>query len=452
MSELDEMNAVPDGSAILDEAETFLRRFVAFPSEHAGTAVTLWAAHAHVVNTFRTSPRLALLSAEPDSGKTRVLEVLEVLTPDPQLLLNISTAAMFRLVDADQPTILLDEVDSIFTHKGKDDDNADLRAVINNGYRKGGQVPRCVGTKNELKRFLVYAALAMAGLGDLPDTLMRRSVVVRMRRAAPHEHVEDFDYDEHADSGWELRTRLADWLAATHLERKPAMPSGVRGRFAECWRPLIAIADAAGGDWPKRAREASAAFVHAPTAGREVSLGVRLLDDIHAAFGSDEKLSTQVLLNRLRALEESPWDDLKGKPLDANRLARMLAQYQTADGEPITSKTIRVEDRTPKGYRREDFHDAWQRYVESESPPAQPQHPQQGEHPSAQGGDGVAPADAQPPRGNTADTLTEAVPSDVAPVAPVAAAREETECCKGGPLVNWCDLCTQSPNYWKDTA
>jgi hypothetical protein len=130
---------------------------------------------------------LALLSPEPGSGKTRTLEVLEDLVPAPMHVLSASTAAIFRTIEVEQPTLLLDEVDAIFGRRGKDDNNEDLRALLNAGHRIGATIPRCVGPSHEVRRFPVYAAVALAGLGDLPDTLMTRSVVIRMRRRAPGE-------------------------------------------------------------------------------------------------------------------------------------------------------------------------------------------------------------------------------------------------------------------------
>lgn len=187
------MEVVESGAELLVEVAEALRRFVAFPSPAALTAVTLWAAHAHAVEESESSPRLALLSPEPGSGKTRCLEVLELLVPQPLHALSASPAATFRTIEAERPTLLLDEVDAIFGHAHKDDENAALRALLNAGHRRGATIPRCVGPSHDVRRFPVYAAVALAGLGDLPDTLMSRSVIVRMpascaaraRRAIP---------------------------------------------------------------------------------------------------------------------------------------------------------------------------------------------------------------------------------------------------------------------------
>ena len=140
--------AKPDGAALLDTVRAWIGRFVAFPSAACLDAVTLWAAHAHMVEHFHTSPRLAALSPEPESGKTRLLEILDLLTPNSMLIFSPSVAAIFRKLAQNQITLLFDEVDTIFTKRGKEDQNEDLRALINVGYRRGAAIPRCVGPKH----------------------------------------------------------------------------------------------------------------------------------------------------------------------------------------------------------------------------------------------------------------------------------------------------------------
>ena len=74
---------IPDGAKLLDDVHAFLGRFVAYPSEHAHVAHTLWIAHAHLMDVWDSTPRIAFLSPEPGSGKTRALEVTELLVPNP---------------------------------------------------------------------------------------------------------------------------------------------------------------------------------------------------------------------------------------------------------------------------------------------------------------------------------------------------------------------------------
>jgi hypothetical protein len=360
------------GADLLDEVRAFVQRFVAFPTEHCLVAVVLWAAHAHAVLDGENSPRLAVLSPEPGSGKTRVLEVLELLVPSPMFALSASTPAIFRSLAATQRTLLFDEVDAIFGRHGKDDSAEDLRALLNAGHRRGATIPRCVGPAHDVKEFPVFAAVAMAGLGDAPDTLMSRSVVIRMRRRLTSERVEPFRRRLHEQAGTDLRERLTDWCeneAARIGMAWPEMPDGVSDRPADVWEPLLAIADSAGGHWPETARAACIELVKV-VESREASLGIKLLADLRTVFGITLLISTETILSALCAIEESPWSDLRGKAIDPRGLARRLKQYG------ISSTKVRIGETTLQGYRREDLSDAWSRYL-----PPTPGEVEQVEHP-----------------------------------------------------------------------
>lgn len=355
---------------LLHDVESFLSRFVAFPSEHDRVAVTLWAAHTHLLDDLDSTPRLAFLSPEPGSGKTRGLEVLELLVPRPLHVANISAAALFRSVDPEngegRRTILYDEVDTVFGPKAGD--HEDIRGLLNAGHRRA-TVLRCAiaGKGVTVVESPVFAAVALAGLGDLPDTLLSRSVIIRMRRRAPGERVEAFRPRLHESAGHELRDRLATWALATTIDEWPDMPDGIEDRNADVWEPLLAIADAAGGDWPQRARVAAVAHV-ARAQEKTASLGVQLLTDLHHVFTTihtGDHVGSEELLSALHHMDEAPWADLRGKPLDQRGLARRLTQYG------VKSRNVRIGERVVKGYSREDLHDPWTRYLPpSLSPPA----------------------------------------------------------------------------------
>ncbi|MET9330856.1 DUF3631 domain-containing protein [Streptomyces cellulosae] len=362
------MTPTIDGAALLDEVEAFHRRFNVFPTEAAFVAVTLWDAHAHLLDCFDSTPRIAFLSPEPGSGKTRALEIVETLVPQPMTAVNASAAALFRSVSAGtgKPTILFDEIDTVFGPKAGD--NEELRGFLNAGHRRTGVTYRCIGDggNQTVQAFPSYCAVAVAGLGSLPDTILSRSVVIRMRRRARNERVEPFRARIHEAEGHALRDRLAAWAERARdqvMGAWPEMPDGVTDRPADVWEPLLAVADAIGGHWPERAREACVTLVKASKANDKGSLGVRLLTDLrdHVMVGID-RLPTVAILDRLNALDDAPWADLNGKPLDNRRLSRMLAEYMTADNEPITSRNIKTAGSVLKGYYATDLHDAWQRY------------------------------------------------------------------------------------------
>ena len=379
-----------EGAELLDQLADFLGRYVAFPSPAALHAVALWAAHCHAVAAFESTPRLALLSAEKGSGKTRTLEVLELLVPRPMHAVNATAAALFRAVEAHQPVLLFDECDTYFGPMARGE-HEELRGLVNAGHRKGAVAYRCVGDpKNmEVRAFPAYCAVAVAGIGDLPATILDRSILVRMRRRAPKEHVEPFRRRKAAKVGDELREALAEWMQA-HAEQladaEPAMPAGLVDRPADVWEALLIVADLAGGHWPARAR-AAALELNAARVEADPSLGVALLRDLRVVFEGTEQLPTEEVLKRLVVLDESPWGDLRGKALDARGLARRLKPYE------VRPTTIRVGDATPKGYRREDLTDAWARYL--------------------------------PDTPETSATSATPQASDVAPVADVADSREE---------------------------
>lgn len=372
------------GAELLGEVRSFLCKFVAFPSGEAAVAVTLWAAHAHLFAAFDSTPRLALLSPEPGSGKSRTLEVLELLCPAPLMALSASPAAIFRTIEAAPPTLLLDEVDAIFGRYGKDDSAEDLRALLNAGHRNGATIPRCVGPKHEVQKFPVFTPVALAGLGDLPDTLMTRSVVIRMRRRRTDETVVPFRHRDATPDGHRLRDALADWcesVAGWVGNARPDLP--VEDRPADVWEPLVAIADAAGGHWPSSARAACSSLA-GEGASREASLGIRLLSDLRDVFDNADHLATTTILEGLNGMDEAPWADLRGKALDARGLARRLRQYG------IGSTKVRIGESTFKGYRREDLWDAWQRYCPTPTP-GDGERREQGEQPRSDRADFVPP-------------------------------------------------------------
>jgi hypothetical protein len=198
-----------DGARLLDEVHRFFARFVAYPSEAAHIAHTLWTAHTHLMDVWDSTPRLACLSPEHESGKTRVLEVTELLVPNPVEAVNVTPAYLIRKMGSPEgpPTVLYDEIDTVFGPKAKD--NEEIRGLLNAGHRRGAVAGRCVmrGKVIETEEFPAYGAVAIAGIGNLPPTILSRCVILKMRRRAPDEHVEQFRRRMHGPEGEALRER-----------------------------------------------------------------------------------------------------------------------------------------------------------------------------------------------------------------------------------------------------
>jgi hypothetical protein len=353
---------------LLDDVQAFLERFIAYPSQEASTAHTLWVAHAHAVEAFENTPRLAFLSPEPGSGKSRAMEVTEGLVPRPVLSVNATVAYIFRKIsdEAGLPCLLMDEIDAVFTGR-KGDGNEDLRGLLNSGYRKGASAGRAAIRGKEIitEEWPSFCAVALAGLNQLPDTLMTRSIVVHMKRRSRKQVIEAYRRRVNGAEAQELYGRLAAFATAVQdrlLNAWPELPESIEDRDADIWEPILAIADAAGGHWPTTARDAAVLMV-AEAKKKPATLGIRLLADIREVMGDDDKISTNDLLDRLHAIDTAPWSNIKGEPIDARLLARMLSKYEVPTNNPV-----RVNGVVVKGYERRYFADAWERYVPQVTP------------------------------------------------------------------------------------
>jgi len=418
--EPEEPESVESGAVLLNAVEAFLNRFCVHPTEHALVAHVLWIGHTHLMNVWDSTPRLCFLSPEPASGKTRCLEVTELLVPSPVEAINVSPAYLFRKVGAGDCTILFDEIDTVFGPKAKE--NEEIRGLLNAGHRRGAVAGRCVTHGKEIRteEIPAYCAVAMAGLGWLPDTIMTRAVIIRMRRRMADEVVEPFRRRKEVEAGHWLRNHLARWAAQVGPTIAwPMMPPGVEDRDADVWEALIAVADAAGGDWPRLAREAAKALIQ-ESKDREPSLGILLLAHFRDEVFRDpgiEQLTTDAVLQVLNNMPEAPWGDLKGKPLDQRGLARKLRQYG------IKPKVIRVGNTTPRGYTRESFHDVWRAYLPPLPPDTSATSATGEEKPNDSSGEDVADTDeAKCNSPATSATMATNVADSVADVADAVAA------------------------------
>jgi Protein of unknown function (DUF3631) len=358
--------AVVDGRTLLADLAGFARTFLVVSDDQL-CVLALWVLHTHAFDAFEMTPYLLIRSPEKRCGKSRVLEVLKLLARTAISTANITEAALFRAIELYRPTLLVDEVDIIFA--GKDDRARALSGLLNAGYEQGGSALRVGGpSRDRLEEFSAYCPKALAGIGSkLPDTTIDRCIPIDMKRRAPGERVERFKRRQVKPEAEQLRKRCSDWaeqnLAAVEAIW-PELPDQLDDRAQEISEPLFAVADVVGGDWPERVRTAVVALRGGESADDD-SVGVRLLADIRTIFGEVDRVSSSGLLASLNALEESPWGEWYGKPLSARGLAKLLDRYG------IKPRTVRFggEERA-KGYLREQFEDACERYLPQTSPDA----------------------------------------------------------------------------------
>jgi hypothetical protein len=352
-----------DWAATLDAVVAHLRRFVHFARPEDAIAVALWVAHTHVpLARLEQSPILALTSAMKQSGKTKLLDLLEYLVARPWRITRPSEAVLYRKIDQDHPTVLLDEIDTIFADKAGSTEG--IRAIFNAGNRRGTKVPRVTpqGKAFALVEFDVFCPKATAGIGGLPDTILDRAIVVTMERRARGEPLVRLRERTARRLGTPLRDQLARLGAGmTDLTLADAeLPVELDDRAQDGWEPLLAIAAAAGGDWPARARAAAIA-IHIRRVAIDDSYPARLLSDCREAFaeGGATFVPTAELVRRLVAIEGAPWGDLRGRPISAHYLARHLGAFGIGPRQDRPAEG----GGAVRGYRRADFSDAWARYV-----------------------------------------------------------------------------------------
>jgi putative DNA primase/helicase len=344
-----------DGASLIGEFVATFKRHLALPP-HADMSLALWALNAHAHDAATVSPILALSSPEKRCGKSTALHILSALVPRALMAASITPASLFRAVESYGPTLLVDEADTFLR------ENDELRGLLNAGHtRRGAVVIRTTGDDFEPRAFSTWCPKAIALIGRLPGTLEDRSILLTMRRRAPHEKVERLRLDRLHELE-PLRRRAARW-ALDHLEAlrqaDPTTPEALHDRAADNWRPLLAIADLAAEEWHERARAAALAL-SGGDAVPDGSTGELLLGDISEVFDSrrTDRLSSADLVDALAAREDRPWAEWRqGKPLSKNGLARLLKPFG------IFSSSVRIGDSTPKGYHRDCFEEAWRRYL-----------------------------------------------------------------------------------------
>ena len=241
-----------DGTALLDELADTYRRFISLPDGGAET-LALWIVFTYALDAFDVAPILALCLPFKRCGKTTTEELTAALAKRPLAAANLTVAALYRTVEHFAPTLIVDEADTFLLT------NLALRGVINSGHTHATAfVLRATG--QEPTRFSTWGARMIALIGRLPATLEDRAIVLPMRRRAPGETVDRIRRTALVRQFDPLRRRTARWVAdhlSTLQGADPTVPEELDDRQADNWRPLLAIADEAGGAWAELARTAA---------------------------------------------------------------------------------------------------------------------------------------------------------------------------------------------------
>lgn len=357
-----------DGTLIADLIK-FLGRYVVM-TDAQKVVLAVYVIHTHVAEHCDQTPYVFVHSPEPECGKSRLMEVLELLVAKPWLIVNPSDAVLFRMVDKTTPTLLWDEIDAVFAPKSAHY-HEEQRGMLDQGHRRYGRVPRFVGDK--VVEFGVYCPKVFAGIGTLPDTLSRRSIPISLKRRSRDELIEDFIRADVEPEAVTIRGRIADWAdrrgEAVATTRPTDLPPTISDRMREGCFSLFSIADALGAG--TEVRKALEELLTGDRLDNSQTMRVRLLTDLRVIFAEEYRrtgrarrfMSTDTLLQRLYGFEESPWASYYGRGLEAKDMADLLRQYG------IHPRQVKLVGEVKRGYRRDPhgddagLADAWVRYL-----------------------------------------------------------------------------------------
>lgn len=341
-----------DGDRMLDAlVDALLIYLVLKDGKNAASILALWIVHTYVFDAFDFTPYIAVIGPDKRCAKTLVQEILWWFSASPIKTSNITPAAIFRVITLEAPTLFLDEIDRIFTRNKSDSEmKENLIGILNSGFQQGAYVVRCSGKEFTPQRFEVFGPKCFAGIksSSLPDTIRDRSIVIRMARATQNElkSIKKFRPRDIKKEAGKMRVECADWAAYHYEELRNARPSLIPAiddpRTEDIIEPLLAIADAAGGHWPRTAR--AALLVLCEKEPEEDSEGVKILRGCRRIFEElgAKFVATEILLQRLNQDENVP---LLGE--GPRKLAAVLHEYD-----------IRVQRTSQKrGYLRAHFEE-----------------------------------------------------------------------------------------------
>ncbi len=344
-----------EGKGLVQEIQTVIRSHVIL-SDREALAVALWILTSYVFRQFRICPRLLISSPEKRCGKTTLLETIQALCFRGLAAANISSASLYRGLEAWSPTLLIDEADTFLAG------NDELRGILNSGHTKStAYVIRTVGDDHEPKLFPTFAPIALGMIKTPPDTLLDRSVVIRLQRKLGTDPVAPLPLE--AEQAYlPIRQKCVRWAQdhADQLENNRELtPSDIgNDRARDNWIPLTAIAQQCG------LLEEAQAACQKLTQKDDDSLTVELLSDIQQIFweANKDKLPSKILVKKLIDMEERPWTEYcRGKPLTQNKLAQLLKGFS------IHTVQARVGAKNLKHYQLSNLQPIFDRYLKKDT-------------------------------------------------------------------------------------
>ena len=359
-----------DGAALLDEIRATFQRFVVTVQPEAVVVETLWVLFAHAIDAFGIAPILALWSPVPECGKTVNQSIVGKLVPKALEGSSLTEAVVFRVVEKFQPTLLVDEAADILIAR------PELLSLLRASHQRNKAfVYRTVGDNHDVTPFSTWAPKSLAiTKNKVEDALASRCLIVRMHRKTRSEKTERFSSTKEYPELDVLRRKAARWAKDNFAAIRDATAQNVpdiENRSLDNYEPLFKIAHVVGGAWPQLIRDA-AIKINGGESPVDQSMSIELLKDIKTIFEGDpendandgcDRISSADLLEALLAKSDRPWSEYnKGRPISQNQIGRLLKDFG------VYSRTVRIGDKTAKGYHAHQFRDAFSRYILPDRP------------------------------------------------------------------------------------
>jgi hypothetical protein len=331
---------------MVEEIKKFISRFVIVPNDDQLTTLAIWVVHtwgfAGDTKASRTTPYIYISSAEKQSGKSLLLEVLELIVCNPMRSTNVTSAVLFRAIDKFEPTLLLDEVDAIWAGQRHEE----LRGILNGGYKEGGQVWRI--HKGEPHPFNTFSPKILAGInnGYLPDTIADRCIPITLKRKKVKDKVEPFfslELEKEVDSLIEKVALWAEQNSETLRYHKPKRLKNITDRQWEISMPLVSIGEILE---VESARSAISALLAEKIERNTESPREELLGRLRELFD---------LKDRNKVFTYEIIDFMESKTWTPKNIAAVLAEFQ------VEPKPVRVGNEVKRGYSIDQFEDIFDR-------------------------------------------------------------------------------------------
>jgi hypothetical protein len=327
---------IPDPD-LLSDIKTFIKRYVALPSEHHADVLAVYVIHTWNIKVANVTPYLYVYSKGPQSGKTRLVEVLTVLCRNARRADDMTAPVMFKIIDREMPTLMTDEVDTIWSGAR----NEPKRNIYNTGYKRGGCAWR--EQARELIQFSTFCAKVLAGInnGFMPPTIRDRCIPIEMERRTKDQPIERFMERKASHDAEPLLERISDFsetFRADILAMSPEPMDMLSDRQDEISEPLLQIAAVLGVEQQIRhaiERVFISAGKHQPSP-EQVIFG-----RIHQAFDGEQKIFTDDLCSAL------------GPMYNGRTLALWLEPFG------ISPKNVRVGNQVMRGYTSDQFAHMW---------------------------------------------------------------------------------------------